>query len=50
MDLRGSATSWVPLATSPIQFVRYAAAEFSDAGGAARSVLDLVIRSLEAAL
>jgi hypothetical protein len=50
MDLRGGAANWVTLAASPIQFVRYAAAEFGDAGGATRSVLDLVLRSLEATL
>ena len=44
--LQDSAASWVSLSQSPIQFVRYAAAEVLDAGGALRPAFELALAAL----
>jgi hypothetical protein len=44
--LRDGAIAWRALAASPIQFVRYAAAELADADGALGSAMELALRAL----
>jgi hypothetical protein len=46
----GSGTAaWTALAASPIQFVRYAAAEFMDSDGALSSAIELAVSALSVA-
>jgi hypothetical protein len=47
--LRDGAIAWTALAASPIQFVRYAAAELADADGGLGSAIDMAVRALTAA-
>jgi len=44
--LSSGATAWSALASSPIQFVQYAAAEFGDAADGALSAINLAIQAL----
>lgn len=46
LSLRPGAAAWAALAASPIQFVRYTAAELADADGGLGSALDLAIRAV----
>jgi hypothetical protein len=48
LNLRAGAPAWTALAASPIQFVRYTAAELADAEGALASAIDLAVRALTA--
>ena len=46
LNLRAGAPAWTALAASPIQFVRYTAAELADADGALGTAIDLAVRAL----
>jgi hypothetical protein len=49
LNLHAGAAGWAALAASPIQFVRYAAAELAEADGALGSAIDVAVRALTAA-
>ncbi|MEW6597890.1 MAG: hypothetical protein AB1429_10375 [Pseudomonadota bacterium] len=49
LTLRASAAAWTALAASPIQFVRYTAAELAETDGGLGSAIDLAVRALNAA-
>ncbi len=49
LALGSGATAWMALASSPIQFVQYVAAEFADsADGSLRSAIGLAVRAVNA--
>jgi hypothetical protein len=50
LSLGAGAAAWAALAASPIQFVRYTAAEFADADGALGSAIDLAVRAVTVAV
>jgi hypothetical protein len=49
LNLGAGASSCAALAASPIQFVRYMAAELTDSNGALGSAIDLAVRALNVA-
>jgi hypothetical protein len=48
LNLRAGAAAWAALAASPIQFVRYTAAELAETDGGLGSAIDLAVRALNA--
>ena len=48
LTLRASAAAGTALAASPIQFVRYTAAELAETDGGLGSAIDLAVRALTA--
>jgi hypothetical protein len=49
LNLQAGAAAWAALTASPIQFVRYVAAELAEADGALASAIDVAVRALTAA-
>jgi hypothetical protein len=49
LNLRAGAAAWTALAASPIQFVRYTAAELADSDGGLGSAIDLAVRAVNVA-
>jgi hypothetical protein len=46
LNLQAGAAAWAALAASPIQFVRYTAAELAEADGALGLAIDVAVRAL----
>ena len=46
LNLQAGAAAWAALAASPIQFVRYTAAELAESDSGLRSAIDLAVRAL----